>query len=119
MNPLLTIGGRLLEPHRCGDGEGITYATSGCFGYSNPWIPSYAYLGCNNIPSYGVGFNAYNVETHFDLCPVWVPIWGTCVAHDYSWGSYRYYGNGDVYFVGAGLAKSDTGPQTGSHAENS
>lgn len=84
----------------CGDGTAVTYANSACSGYSSPWVPTYAYLSCVNYPNYGVGWNLYDVRTTYDLCPVYVPGWGSCVQHAYPWLQYQFLANGRVVRVG-------------------
>jgi hypothetical protein len=82
----------------CGDGSWITYATSNCYGYAD--VPSYAYLGCNNYPNYGEGWNLYNVKTQWTLCYLWVPVWGSCALTDYPWEEFQYFPGGSLAWIG-------------------
>jgi hypothetical protein len=82
----------------CGGGTWVTYATSHCYGGS--WYPTYNFQGCNHNPNFGVGWNLYQVKDTWDFCIAYVPIWGSCVTHQYPWKQYQYLGNGRVLFNG-------------------
>lgn len=67
----------------CGDGSYIYYYPKApCWGDSSNWVPSYAYLSCDTNALYGEGWNQGRTTFSWDLCPGWVPIWGSCVTHD-------------------------------------
>ncbi|MFF4656466.1 hypothetical protein [Streptomyces sp. NPDC001381] len=82
----------------CGNGSAITYTSSSCSGYDAPWIPSYKYLSCTANPSYGVGFNVYDVRYNWDLCPLYVPLWDSCTTHSRPLTHLRF-GAGGSYWV--------------------
>jgi hypothetical protein len=82
----------------CGGGTWVTYATSNCYGSSN--YPTYAFLGCSNYPNYGVGWNLYQVKTQWTLCPVYVPIWGSCAYPTYPHEQYQFLGSGKIIYNG-------------------
>ncbi|MGW0697907.1 hypothetical protein ACWD0A_00875 [Streptomyces sp. NPDC002867] len=82
----------------CGNGSAITYASSSCSGYDAPWIPTYKYLSCTASPSYGLGFNVYDVRYNWDLCPLYVPLWDSCTTHSRPLTHLRF-GAGGSYWV--------------------
>ncbi|MDP9798907.1 hypothetical protein J2S43_007419 [Catenuloplanes nepalensis] len=82
----------------CGDGSWITYNTQSCWGGEDN-TPTYQYLGCSVSPRYGVGWNVLDVRHEFDLCYVYNPLWGTCLAHHRPWNWYRYGANGSVTWI--------------------
>lgn len=66
----------------CWSGGWITYyPTADCWGYDG-W-PSYNYMGCSTSHLYGQGWNQGRTTWHADLCDLWVPLWGSCLDHDY------------------------------------
>ncbi|MEV7403081.1 hypothetical protein AB0N93_22145 [Streptomyces sp. NPDC091267] len=83
----------------CGNGTAITYATSTCSGDEASWIPTYKYLSCAVTPGFGVGFNVYDVAAKWDLCALFVPIWGNCTSHGRPTSHYRYGPNGEVWLM--------------------
>ncbi|MFF7736591.1 hypothetical protein [Streptomyces sp. NPDC007984] len=83
----------------CGNGTGVTYASSSCSGYEAPWMPTYQYLSCATSPAYGVGYNVYDLRVNWDLCGIYVPLWGACTTHARPMSHYRYDANGGVHLI--------------------
>jgi hypothetical protein len=88
-----------------GDGTWVTYSTSTCWGYNSAY-PTYKYLGCTLSTAYGHPYpnehwNVYDVWTLWNLCVVWVPVWGSCATHDYPKLKYRFGGGGGVWPMSA------------------
>lgn len=82
----------------CGGGTWVTYTTSNCYGGS--WYPTYNYEGCAHYPNYGKGWSLYQVKNTWNFCIVYVPLWGSCVSHQYPWKQYQFTGGGKVLFNG-------------------
>lgn len=83
----------------CGDGQWVTYASSDCWG-SDGGYPTYEFLGCENRPEFGEGWNVYEVWSQWHLCPAWVPVWGSCASDTYPWGEFQYQGDGGLVRLG-------------------
>ncbi|MFE3662848.1 hypothetical protein ACFXOR_07725 [Streptomyces sp. NPDC059164] len=88
----------------CGDGTWVTYSGSFCYGDNNAY-PTYKYLGCSHATDFGSlpngqRWNVYDVWSKWDLCVIWVPVWGSCTTHDRPWAKYRYSGGGGIWRLG-------------------
>lgn len=82
----------------CGDGSWITYGLSSCWGGEDN-TPTFQYLGCATRDRYGVNWNRYDVRHEFDLCYLYNPLWGSCLAHDRPWNWYSYSPRGRVTWI--------------------
>jgi hypothetical protein len=79
----------------------VRHTWASCNGHDGGY-PGYEYLGCNNSEQYGVNWNAWDVRTQWYLCPVWNPIWGSCVSSSSPWNKWRFHGTGAITSLGAG-----------------
>ena len=79
----------------CYDGKFVVYwPASYCWGGDK--YPTYSYNGCSTSQLYGLYWNQGRVTWDADMCPYWVPFWGTCLSH------YRVHAN--FYFAPNGAA---------------
>jgi hypothetical protein len=85
----------------CGNGSAITYANSNAGGIDGGY-PTYEYIGYDKHTDFGVGWAIYKVTTTHNLCPAWVPLWGSCLSNWYPWSAFTYTDDGEALIAGSG-----------------
>jgi len=73
------------------------WPAASCWGYDS-W-PTYAYLGCSTSQLYGLWWNQGRTTWDADLCPAWVPLWGSCVSHDRVHSTYYFTPDGGAWQI--------------------